>query len=110
MRQVNRTPLAAALAVGLVAVVAAALVSPVSAAGHAVAIRDSSFGPKTITIRAGDRITWTNTGSNNHNVTFASFASTELHGSRARSTCTPSGRRARSATPARSTGSPARSS
>jgi plastocyanin len=77
MRQVNRTPLAASLAVALVAVVALALASPVSAAGHAVAIRDSSFGPKTITIRAGDRITWTNTGSNNHNVTFDAFASEE---------------------------------
>jgi plastocyanin len=67
--------LAASLAVALVAIVAAALASPVSAAGHAVAIRDSSFGPKTITIRAGDRITWTNTGSNPHNVTFDAFAS-----------------------------------
>ena len=50
---------------------------PAFAAGHAVAIRDSSFGPSSITIRTGDSITWTNRGTNNHNVTFDSFASDE---------------------------------
>jgi plastocyanin len=46
------------------------------AAGRGVAIRDTSFSPATITIKVGDRITWTNRGSVPHNVTFDSFAST----------------------------------
>lgn len=41
----------------------------VAAAGHDVAIHDSSFSPGTITIKVGDRITWMNRGSTDHNVT-----------------------------------------
>jgi plastocyanin len=70
--------LGASIAISLLVLVALATVAaPVLAAGHAVAIRDSSFGPSSITIRKGDSITWTNRGSTNHNVTFDSFASDE---------------------------------
>jgi plastocyanin len=66
------------VAIALLGLVAAAVAAaPALAAGHAVAIRDASFGPSSITIRAGDSITWTNRGTNNHNVTFDSFASAE---------------------------------
>jgi plastocyanin len=73
-----RSRLGTAVTIALLALVAVAMAAaPAFAAGHAVAIRDSSFGPSSITIRTGDSITWTNRGTNNHNVTFDSFASNE---------------------------------
>lgn len=56
---------------------------PVLGAGHAVRIvdtgtgyyGDSAFSPRSISIRAGDRVTWTNDSITQHNVTFSSFGS-----------------------------------
>jgi len=53
---------------------------PVLGAGHAVRIVDtggynSAFSPRSISIRAGDRVTWTNDSFTQHNVTFSSFGS-----------------------------------
>ena len=78
MSRSNRSRLVASTAVaGAWLIALAMLAAPVLAAGHAVAIRDTSFSPKTITIRAGDTITWTNRSSYiPHNVIFASFGST----------------------------------
>jgi plastocyanin len=71
----SRLPAAAALAIaglGLLAVVA----GPALAAGRSVAIKDASFSPVAIRIRAGDTITWTNRSSYiPHNVIFSSFGS-----------------------------------
>ena len=63
MSRPRRQAIGASLALALGALVAlASLAAPALAAGHAVAIRDSSFGPSSITIRKGDSITWTNRG------------------------------------------------
>jgi plastocyanin len=57
----------AAVAVGLL-VVLAVLVAPVRAASHAIDVRDNSFTPRELTVRAGDTVTWTNNGDVIHNV------------------------------------------
>lgn len=43
-----------------------------SGAGKAVAIKDFSFKPGTITVSKGTQVTWTNKDSANHNVDFKS--------------------------------------
>ncbi|HEY2916191.1 MAG TPA: cupredoxin family copper-binding protein [Candidatus Limnocylindrales bacterium] len=50
--------------------------------GNAVAIVDFAFNPTTITVKAGDTVTWTNTGSTAHTVTAddGSFDSGNLNG------------------------------
>jgi plastocyanin len=40
------------------------------AAGSAVAVKDFSFDPATLTARVGQEITWTNEGNATHSVTF----------------------------------------
>jgi LPXTG-motif cell wall-anchored protein len=40
-----------------------------AAAGASVTIKDFSFGPSTITIHAGDAVTWVNEGPSNHTAT-----------------------------------------
>jgi plastocyanin len=62
------------------AVVALAAVAAPSGAGiaaserlradRAVTVRDDLFDPNTVTITVGETVTWTNTGSNPHNVRF----------------------------------------
>lgn len=56
------------LAVALVALFALA-VPPVLAASRGVSIRDFAFAPKTVEIRVGDRVTWTNRDSVEHTAT-----------------------------------------
>jgi plastocyanin len=76
MRESNRYRVAAVGAIAIEALVAVVvLAAPTLAAGRSVAIKDESFSPATITIRAGDTITWTNRGVLVHNVIFASFGS-----------------------------------
>jgi plastocyanin len=76
MAQSNRSRLLAAAALAVAGVTFLAVVGgPAVAAGRSVAIKDGSFSPATITIRAGDTITWTNRGYLVHNVIFASFGS-----------------------------------
>ncbi len=76
MTRSNRSRLAAS-AVSTVAglSVLAMFVAPTEAVGHAVAIRDSAFSPRTITIPVGDTVTWTNLSGLPHNVMFSSFGS-----------------------------------
>ena len=57
---------------GLVGIVAATAVlsSGVAVAqDHGVDVQDNDFAPATVTITAGDRVTWTQSGSNPHSVT-----------------------------------------
>ena len=76
MARSNRTRLAGVAAISIAGFVAVALLAgPAFAAGRSVAIGDASFSPATITIRAGDTITWTNRSDLPHNVIFASFGS-----------------------------------
>jgi plastocyanin len=42
---------------------------PASAASYTVAVRDDYFGPQTIRVRNGDRVTWINRGNDDHTVT-----------------------------------------
>ncbi len=76
MTRTSRISLAAS-AVSAVAglSVLAMFAAPAEAAGHAVAIRDSAFSPRTITIAVGDTVTWTNVSGLPHNVMFPSFGS-----------------------------------
>ncbi|HEV7885990.1 MAG TPA: hypothetical protein VGO92_00410, partial [Acidimicrobiales bacterium] len=69
MRPVRPTPaLAAALALAPLAALAALALGawPAAAADHAVTIKDFSFTPGSVTVQAGDRVVWTNTGQNTH--------------------------------------------
>jgi plastocyanin len=63
-RRIRRRP-AAALAV---LALAAAAAGPAAAANHDVQVRDFSFVPASLTIQAGDTVTWTNIGNFAHNV------------------------------------------
>jgi plastocyanin len=45
------------------------MAAPALAATHGVTAVDYNFSPKTITIRAGDTVLWTNHGNSNHTVT-----------------------------------------
>ncbi len=62
----TRARLALAVAVAAILVVA---VPTVLAATRGVSIRDFSFGPKTVEIRVGDRVTWTNRDAVEHTAT-----------------------------------------
>jgi plastocyanin len=42
---------------------------PASAATYTVAVRDDYFGPRLVTVRKGDRVTWVNRGNSDHTVT-----------------------------------------
>ena len=77
MTQSNRSRLLAAAALAVAGVTLLAVVGgPAVAAGRSVAIKDASFSPATITIRAGDTITWTNRSTDiPHNVIFSTFGS-----------------------------------
>ena len=58
------------LCIAVVAAFAFALAVPtVLAADEGVAIRDFAFGPRTVTIRVGDSVTWTNRDSIAHSAT-----------------------------------------
>jgi plastocyanin len=58
------------LSIAVIAAFVFALAAPtVIAADKSVAIRDFAFGPKTLTIRVGDRVTWTNRDSVAHSAT-----------------------------------------
>jgi plastocyanin len=61
-----RTRIATVLAVAAILVVA---VPTVLAASRGVSIRDFAFAPKTVEIRVGDRVTWTNRDSVEHTAT-----------------------------------------
>jgi amicyanin len=56
-------------AVGAVVLLSAAPVPPVRAANHAVAIAEFAFAPETLTITAGDTVTWTNEDAVIHTAT-----------------------------------------
>jgi plastocyanin len=47
-----------------------------AAGGASVTIKDFSFGPSTITIHAGDRVTWVNEGPSSHTATAAGVFNT----------------------------------
>jgi plastocyanin len=49
---------------------APASAEPGGATGSAVSIEDFKFNPATLTAKAGQEITWTNTGDASHTVTF----------------------------------------
>jgi plastocyanin len=57
-----------AVAAGLLLVVVFG-VTPVGAKPQAVKIIDFGFEPKTVTVNAGEVVTWTNTGARSHTVT-----------------------------------------
>lgn len=61
----------------LLAIVAATLLASVSAqaATTSVNIKNNAFSPQSVTIKAGDTVTWTNQDSVQHNVDFESFKS-----------------------------------
>jgi plastocyanin len=61
-------PRVLAVAGGLL-VVAVFGVTPVGAKPQAVKIVDFGFEPKTVTVNAGEVVTWTNTGARSHTVT-----------------------------------------
>src|SRR5436190_4726888 len=44
-----------------------------AAAAGSVAIKDFSFGPKSITVNVGDTVSWTNTGEQPHTATGSGF-------------------------------------
>jgi plastocyanin len=75
-RRVAVCTVLAGLAGGLVLL--AMLAAPALAAGRSVSADDGVFTPVTITIKAGDTITWTNVSYNKHNVTFQGFHSGNL--------------------------------
>ena len=52
----------------LVALVAVAVAGAASTATSRVSIKDNGFTPKTVTVRAGDTVTWKNDGKANHQV------------------------------------------
>ena len=56
-------------ATALLAVAPLALASPAHAATHTVTIRRNAFKPKTITIKAGDTVTWKNQDGIDHTAT-----------------------------------------
>ena len=65
---------ALSLAAALVALVSAtgillAIAAPAAAATHQIQIADSAFGTATLTIRAGDTVTWNNADDRPHTVT-----------------------------------------
>ncbi|MGH2428148.1 MAG: cupredoxin domain-containing protein [Candidatus Limnocylindria bacterium] len=59
-RSLARLPVLLALTLVSAALGAAALAGPARAATHAIAISGSAFAPATLTINAGDTVTWTN--------------------------------------------------
>jgi plastocyanin len=69
------------------AVVFALAVPTVLAADKGVAIRDFAFGPRTVTIRVGDSVTWTNRDSIGHSATArgGTFDTGVIPGGRSRS-------------------------
>jgi plastocyanin len=65
-----RNRLSARLLVILVGVLMVAALTPtVLAADRGIRIQDFAFGPRTVTITAGDRVTWTNRDSVEHTAT-----------------------------------------
>lgn len=69
-----------ALGVTLAGVALAGVAQPVRAVDQDVSIVDNAFKPTSVTVDAGDLVTWTNNGSNEHTVTAdaGSFASEHL--------------------------------
>jgi plastocyanin len=65
----SRAPLRLGLAGALVALVLGIAVPTVLAASRGVAIADFAFSPRTIEIRVGDTVTWTNRDSVAHSAT-----------------------------------------
>jgi len=55
--------------IGAVLLLSSAPVHPVRAANHAVAIAEFAFAPETLTITAGDTVTWTNEDAVIHTAT-----------------------------------------
>jgi plastocyanin len=53
----------------LAVLIAAATASVVFAGGRTVAVRDNRFGPKSITVGKGTKVTWVWRGHHLHNVT-----------------------------------------
>jgi len=64
-----RAPLRLSLAGALVALAFGLAVPTVLAASRGVAIQDFAFSPRTVEIRAGDTVTWTNRDSVAHTAT-----------------------------------------
>lgn len=65
-----RVQVSSAILTASIALVAAALISgPAAAAGPTVTIADFAFKPATVTIVAGQAVTWQNTSSTQHTVT-----------------------------------------
>jgi plastocyanin len=74
----RRLTLAVAAFAALAPVLAFVALSPARAASHAVAVLDGSFSPATLTIAAGDTVTWTNEDDSPHTVTSGTFDSGNL--------------------------------
>ena len=70
--------LAVAALAAVAPVLAFAAASPARAADHTVAVLDGSFSPATLTVTAGDTVTWTNEDDSPHTVTSATFDSGNL--------------------------------
>jgi plastocyanin len=52
--------------------ICAAIAVPALAATKSVKVQDNSFGPKTLTVKKGTKVTWKWSGMNPHNVTVTS--------------------------------------
>ena len=74
VRNSSLVPVRAVVALALIGALASvmALLAPVptrAAAQHAVQVADMAFSPATLTISAGDTVTWTNADDRRHTVT-----------------------------------------
>lgn len=70
----HSTVVMAAGMLAAIAMLALMAVGPVRAATHAVAIRSFAYAPATITVTAGDTVTWTNEDSVAHTATSSTGA------------------------------------
>lgn len=73
----TRTVAAAAGLLALIATLVLVTGGDATAAGTSIEARDNFFAPTSVTVEAGDTITWKNTGAITHNVTSGGDLSTE---------------------------------
>jgi plastocyanin len=67
-----------ALVFGVIGVSTASAARPAAKKPHTVSIANYQFVPKTLTVAAGTKVTWTNNDNTGHNVTFTDFHSKAL--------------------------------
>lgn len=67
-----------ALVFGAIGVSTASAARPAAKKPHTVSISNLQFVPKTLTVAAGTKVTWTNNDSTGHNVIFTDFHSKAL--------------------------------